>query len=230
MNKKNRHSLLTTLLLSLLLFSSCEQDNYDKGEGEYSLMRADFVQAHVGGDKRVDYIVTDDGDSLATDPKFTSKAIETADTIYRAILYYNKVKGTTGNYVAEAKGMSIVPTLFPSSLTHHPSPMKTDPVKFESLWVGANRRYVNLSIYLMTNQLDNDDAKQVVAIVKDKLVEHADGKRTLNCRLYHDQNGVPEYYSQQCYISIPANVVKADSLRLTINTYQGEIIKTISTF
>ena len=31
-------------------------------------------------------------------------------------------------------------------------------------------------------------------------------------------------------ISIPASVVKADSLRLTINTYQGEIIKTISTF
>ena len=52
-------------LVALLLLVSCTQDNYDKGEGEYSLMRADFVEAHVGSDKRVDYVVTDDGDSWA---------------------------------------------------------------------------------------------------------------------------------------------------------------------
>ena len=35
------------------LFTSCEQDNYDKGEGEYSLMRADFVEAHVGSEAEI---------------------------------------------------------------------------------------------------------------------------------------------------------------------------------
>ena len=35
------------LLLALLFTSSCTQDAYDKGEGEYSLMRGDFAEAMV---------------------------------------------------------------------------------------------------------------------------------------------------------------------------------------
>ena len=233
----NKYKLCSMLLgtafftLHSSLFTSCTQDNYDKGEGEYSLMRADFVEAHVDSDKRVDYVVTDDGDSLAAEPHFTTKAIETADTTYRAILYYNKVKGSAGIPVVEAKGMSLVPTLIPQILDmqgNHNSPFKADPVKFESIWLAANHRYVNASIILMTGQPDEDDLYQTIALVQDTVIAFPDGKRTACCRLYHDQGGVPEYYSLQRYLSIPIQSIHADTLQLTINTYDGVVVKRIS--
>ena len=226
-----KHSFLYLLaFLPFYLFVSCTQDNYDKGEGEYSLMRADFVEAHVGSDKRIDYIVTDDGDSLATEPRFTTRSIETADTTYRVILYYNKVKNDAGHDVAKAKGMSIVPTLSAHSSSqtlHHLSP-KTDPVKFESIWTARNLRYVNVSILLMTGTPDDDDAMQSISLINEGIRDNADGSHTARYRLGHDQGGVPEYYSQQCYFSIPVRNIKADSLRLVLQTYDGEVSKTVS--
>lgn len=211
-------------LVALLLLVSCTQDNYDKGEGEYSLMRADFVEAHVGSDKRVDYVVTDDGDSLTAEPRFTTKSIETADTTYRAILYYNKVKNSAGKMVAEAKSMSLVPTLNAQS---SPSDQKKDPVKFESLWMARNLRYVNVSIILMTGKPDEEDIRQTLGLVCDTVIQHEDGRKTACYSLTHDQGGVPEYYSQQCYLSIPVTTILTDSLRLTLQTYEGEISRTL---
>lgn len=218
---------LPLYLLTIMFLVSCEQDNYDKGEGEYSLMRADFVEAHVGSDLRVDYIVTDDGDSLATEPHFTVKAIQKGDTVYRAALYYNKVKNSQGQTVAEAKGMSIVPTLVPA-MPDKFEEILTDPVKFESMWMATNGRYLNASIIVMTGQPDEEDNRQTIALVQDDVLTHADGKQTACYRLYHDQGGVPEYYSMQTYFSIPTNSLNADSLRLTINTYNGEIVKCVA--
>lgn len=211
-------------LVALLLLVSCTQDNYDKGEGEYSLMRADFVEAHVGSDKRVDYVVTDDGDSLAAEPRFTTKSIGTADTTYRAILYYNKVKNSAGKMVAEAKSMSLVPTLDAQSST---SDLKKDPVKFESFWTARNLRYVNVSIILMTGKPDEEDIRQTLGFVCDSVIQHEDGRQTACYSLAHDQGGVPEYYSQQCYLSIPVNSIGADSLCLTLQTYEGKISRTL---
>lgn len=212
------------LFIPVYLLLSCETDNYDKGEGEYSLMRADFVEAHVGSDKRVDYVITDDGDSLIAEPRFTTKSIETADTTYRAILYYNKVKNSEGKMVAEAKSMSLVPTLNAQSST---SDQKKDPVKFESLWTACNLRYVNVSIILMTGKPDEEDIHQSLGFVCDAVIQHEDGRQTACYSLIHDQGGVPEYYSQQCYLSIPVRSIEADSLRLTLQTYEGEISRTL---
>ena len=80
--------------LSLSLLLSCTTDAYDKGEGEYSQLRADFVEAHVGSDKRVDYVLTDDGDSLRTNPPFTVSWITKRQTpLCRALFYYNLQDG-----------------------------------------------------------------------------------------------------------------------------------------
>ena len=41
--------------------------------------------------------------------------------------------------------------------------------------------------------------------------------------LYHDQGGVPEYYTVQQYVSIPSPLLKdADTVELTLNTYNGK--------
>lgn len=50
---------------------------------------------------------------------------------------------------------------------------------------------------------------------------NADGTTTQHLTLYHDQGGVPEYYSQRTYVSIPLSDIHADFIILTINTYDG---------
>ena len=213
--------------LPFCLSVSCTQDNYEKGEGEYSQMTADFVEAGVGNDKRINYVVTDEGDSLIAYPRFTAKSIETADTVYRAILYYNRVKNDKGQDAADAIGLSLVPTLIPYTIDDLKQVM-TDPVRLESIWLARNKRYVNVSIILKTGQPDTEDARQTIALLTDSVQTHHDGRRTLCCTLYHDQGGVPEYYSLQRYFSIPVSRIPADTLRLTINTYEGQVVKVLS--
>ena len=60
-------SLLFTFHFSFLtssLLTSCTQDAYEKGEGEYSLMRGDFAEANVNSNREVTSITTDEGETL----------------------------------------------------------------------------------------------------------------------------------------------------------------------
>ena len=79
-------------LFSLALIS-CEMDSYEKGEGEYSLMVADFADMTIDAQKQGVSFVTDDGDSYRFSKPYTAKWIGTADTTYRTIIYYNKSWG-----------------------------------------------------------------------------------------------------------------------------------------
>ena len=46
-------------------------------------------------------------------------------------------------------------------------------------------------------------------------------------KLYHDQGGVPEYYTVQRYASIDTkDLGDADVVSITVNTYGGEVTKT----
>ena len=71
----------------MAIFCSCEQDSYDKGEGTYSNMTADFVEAHVNSEKKIDYAITDNGDSLVISTPIEVSWTKTADSTYRDILY-----------------------------------------------------------------------------------------------------------------------------------------------
>lgn len=210
------------VLLAILLLASCETDSYDKGEGQYSLMQADFVEAHTDADCRVSYVLTDEGDSLLAEPRFTTSAIGRADTAYRAILYYDRV-GTQG---FKARSFSLVPTLRPM-LADTLERVLTDPLKLESLWRPNRGRYVNMGVLLMSGLPDTDDQRHAVGLVLDSVQRHADGLATACCRLYHDQGGVPEYYSVRRYLSIPVSALDADSLRLAVTTYNGVVVKTV---
>ena len=44
-----RH-LFIYIALTAALLASCENDTYDKGEGAYSYLQADFVEAHANGE------------------------------------------------------------------------------------------------------------------------------------------------------------------------------------
>ena len=59
--------LLLSLCVCVTVLTSCTNDAYDKGDGEYSMMTAEMADAHVGTDKKVDYAVTDDAVEVLVD-------------------------------------------------------------------------------------------------------------------------------------------------------------------
>ena len=228
---RNGYRLLVIIILNLqfLIYnSSCTQDAYNKGEGEYSLLRGDFVEAHTNGQKQVDYIITDDGEQLPMTKTYSAKWITTADSLYRCVLYYNKVKDDHGRETAEPVSMGQVPCPKITPFSELDKDMKTDPVKFESAWMSKSGKYLNLSLWLMTGSTTDEDAVHHLAIVQDTVMVNPDHTRTAHLRLFHDQSGIPEYYSTQVYASILTSQIEADSVCLTINTYKGSVIKSFS--
>lgn len=204
--------------LSTIILLSCTQDFYDKGEGEYSLLRADLVEAHVRDDKRVDYVLTDDGDSLRANPPFTVSWLQKGDTTYRALLYYNLKDG-------EVDGYNLSQVLTPSIKRAGviKGGMKTDPVHMESLWKARTGRYINMRLRVMTGELTDSTARQAFGCVCDTLVKHDNGSQTMHLRLYHDQGGQPEYYSREVYLSIPVYDAQADTIIMRIRTYEKDV-------
>ena len=219
MKKLFRLLVIITVNCQLSTLISCTQDAYEKGEGEYSLLRGDFAEAIVNSNKQVAKIITDDGDEMLVTSPYTAKWIAKADTTYRCMLYYNKVEGK-----AEVVSMGQVPCAAIVPLSKFEKQLKTDPVKFESTWMSKTGRYLNLSIQVKSGVTDDTTAVQSLAIVSDTLITHPGGKQIRSLILHHDQGNVPEYYSTQVYVSIPTNRIDADSVRISINSYDGEVV------
>jgi hypothetical protein len=211
------------LLSAVSLFAfvtSCEQDLYDKGDSEYSLMRADFVEAFVGNDKQVGYVVTDDDVRLQLTTPYTAQWIQRSDTTYRAVLYYNKV-----GEKAEAIALSRVSTTQIRKPGEFKSGDKTDPLGMASVWLSGNKKYLNLCLILKTGAVEDDKVTQTLGIIGDTIVADEGGRRTYQLRVFHNQGDVPEYYSQRVYFSVPLDALEVDSLQLSINTYKGVVSK-----
>ncbi len=212
-----KRSLLHFYLFTFLPFLiSCTQDAYEKGEGELSTVVAEMADGFTSSDKKVTRFITDDGEQFTVSNPFSSEMMPKADTVYRAIFYYAK-----DGDKAEVKGLNKVMAFSP----HKIDSMKTDPVKLESVWMGKSRKYLNLSIYLRQGYTADDEAVQRIGCNRDTLYQNADGTKTLRLTFYHNQGDVPEYYSQRTYVSIPLTGVDADSLWLTVNTYDGLVIR-----
>lgn len=207
-------------LVCTLLLSSCESDSYDKGKGELSLTTAEFVEAHANGNKLMDYVITDNNERLTVSPQPSVKWMTTPDSLYRALLYFNKV----GDGIIEPLSMAQVPTVIPVP-DWKIKQTKTDPVTFESIWQSANGKYINMGFYLKIGEVGKDAEVHTISIVQDTIMVNADGSSTAYMQLYHDQGDMPEYYSSKCYISVPRDSIKADSLTISINTYKGIINK-----
>ena len=206
---------MRNLLCLLMVFAAfaCTQDAYEKGEGTYSEMTAQLADAHVNSDKRVDYVDTDEGEHLTLSRSASASFITKADTSYRVSFYYKMVEGK-----AEPLSMGRVTVFSPQVI----KVMKTDPVRMESMWIGRSKKYLNMSFYVMTGTTGDEGLKQTLGCRRDGVTKNADGTQTLRLTLYHDQGGVPEYYSQRVYVSIPVQGLKVDSVWLQVNTYDGE--------
>lgn len=212
--------------LTSCLLISCTQDGYDKGEGQYSYLIGDFVEAQIGADKKIVSIMTDEGETFPLSKTYTAKWITRSDTVYRCMLYYNKVRDSKGLPVAEPISVGEVPCPVIIPLSELDVEMKTDPVLFESAWMSKTGKYINLSFALKTGSTEDDEAIHSLRVVQDTIMTNPDGTSTSYLRLYHDQGGVPEYYSTQVYASIITSKVLADSACISINTYKGIVTKT----
>jgi hypothetical protein len=188
-------------------------------------MRADLCIVHTDETKAIHYAVTDEGDSLLLKEPYTAKWLSTADTTYRALIYYN-VKSESNDEKTELISLSRIPSANIHRPDYFKKGIKTDPLSFESIWMGTNRRYLNLGLILMTGET-SEQITHTLGIVGDTLMHNPDGTSTYHLRLYHDQGGVPEHYSQRTYFSIPLHTLSADSIAMTINTYNGTIEKRI---
>ena len=211
-----RH-LFIYIALTAALLASCENDTYDKGEGAYSYLQADFVEAHANGEKEIDYVITDNGDSLSLVTPCAAAWAKTADSTYRAALYYNKVEGGKAKAVIieQVLTMSLTPA---DSITE----MKTDPIGVEAVWTDSRKRYVNLTLTLKVGTVSNDSEKHKVTLVPDSLhINGSDSGRTLHLTLYHDKGDIPEYYTEKYYFSLPSAqfaALDADSVAIHANT------------
>ncbi len=215
---------------ALAVFSACQNDSYDTGQGSYSLTQADFVEAHTSALGLVDRVETDDSQTFSlSQPQKTAWASVT-DTVYRALLYYEKTdtsSGQTDASVVRTVSISQVPTLHPTALKPEET-LCTDPVKFESMWIGTNGKYLNIGLYLKDGKAKSDSQHHTVGMIRESETTSADGKRTVNLRFFHDQGGVPEYYSTRYYMSVPCKEIDADSVAVTINTYNGTVERRFS--
>lgn len=199
------------LLVLIFLASSCTTETYETGDGKYSYLRADFVEAHTIAEKTIDQAVTDDGEHLLLIPYATAAWAVKPDTVYRALLYYDCRPGQSVTPVSLMR----VLVLRPQVADEFDGDLPTDPLTLESAWIGKDRKYLNLSLILKTGSTDDQETMQSVALVKE-------GDHTL--RLLHDQGGVPEYYSTRVYASIPLSVdLLSEPLRLLVRTYQGDV-------
>ena len=197
---------------------SCTKDAYEKGTGDYSNMRADMVEMHADANKQIDYVDTDEGDRLTLTSTFGAKWITTADSVYRAYIYYNRV-GQQADLISVGTVLVLRP--------HREDEPLTDPIDVESMWVSSNRRYLNAALLFKLGKAD-EGLHQTVGVIPDTLMVNADNTSTLHLTLYHDQGGVPQFYTQRAYASIPLVDIPADSVRLRVNTYGGWYDRTFS--
>ena len=210
-------------LVLITALAACETESYDSGQGGLSLTTADFAEAHSDASRAVDYAVTDNGDSLALSPEISARWITTPDTTYRVVLYYDR----TGKNTARPVSISQIPTLAVVPADRFDR-ILTDPVTFESIWLSKTGKYLNIGMYLKNGETGSDGTRHTVGMAHDSTATGADGSRTAYLRLYHDQGGVPEYYSSKYYVSLPCAALPYDSVCVSIVTYGGTVTHRLS--
>ena len=201
--------------------ASCTVEPYETGDTSLSYLMAEMVDMHVVG-REIKSIVTDSDERLAVSSSYLlPEKMEHRDTTYRMMLYYNK----EGNKPIELKSLRrahvVKASDKQSSLTIH-----DDPVKLISVWKAQNSSYINMSLGLMVGNVENEDAVHKVGLVVNSVETIADGSKTYYLTLHHDQDSIPEYYTQTVYLSVPLKEYSAgDRIYIRMNTYSGWIEK-----
>jgi hypothetical protein len=219
---RSKKTVASILMMLTIALSSCETDSYEKGEGRYSLLQADFANLTVDNEKRGVSFVTDEGESYLLNNPLKTSWIETADTVYRTYLYYNK----EDNGRADIKSIGILPTLIARDAKDFKR-QPQDPLGVESSWLTRDSKYINMGLLLKNGRDDNGkEGIHSLALALDEVRQNDDQTHTAYYRLLHEQGEAPEYYTNRRYVCIllPTEE-RPDSVCLTVNTYDGVVVK-----
>ena len=208
---------------ALLMLSACKNDSYESGDGQYSYLQADFVEANTSASKELVSARTDDGDMLLFSPHVFKEWASTPDSVYRSLLYYNKVND---DRTTEVYSIVQIPVVKIHKLKGTEE-ISTDPLFLKSAWISKNRKYLNIYFGIKTGVEDGNDNIQTLSVVYDPDVNNSNDSRNPYIKVVHKQNGVPEYYTSYGYISVPLNdFALGTTIHLSVNTYdQGWITK-----
>lgn len=208
---------------ALLMLSACKNDSYESGDGQYSYLQADFVEANTSASKELVSARTDDGDMLLFSPHVFKEWASTSDSVYRSLLYYNKVND---DRTTEVYSIVQIPVVKIRKL-NDTDEISTDPLFLKSAWISKNRKYLNLYFGIKTGVEDGNDNIQTLSVVYDPDVNNSNDSRNPYIKVVHKQNGVPEYYTSYGYISVPLNdFALGTTIHLSVNTYdKGWITK-----
>ena len=219
---RSKKTVASILMMLTIALSSCETNSYEKGEGRYSLLQADFANLTVDNEKRGVSFVTDEGESYLLSNPLKTSWIETADTVYRTYLYYNK----EDNGRADIKSIGILPTLIARDAKDFKR-QPQDPLGVESSWLTRDSKYINMGLLLKNGRDDNGkEGIHALALALDEVRQNDDQTHTAYYRLLHEQGEAPEYYTNRRYVCIllPTEE-RPDSVCLTVNTYDGVVVK-----
>lgn len=208
---------------ALLMLSACKNDSYESGDGQYSYLQADFVEANTSASKELVSARTDDGDMLLFSPHVFKEWASTPDSVYRSLLYYNKV---SDDRTTEVYSIVQIPVVKIHKLKGTDE-ISTDPLFLKSAWISKNRKYLNLYFGIKTGVEDGNDNIQTLSVVYAPDVNNSNDPRNPYIKVVHKQNGVPEYYTSYGYISVPLNdFALGTTIHLSVNTYdKGWITK-----
>lgn len=208
---------------ALLMLSACKNDSYESGDGQYSYLQADFVEANTSASKELVSARTDDGDMLLFSPHVFKEWASTPDSVYRSLLYYNKV---SDDRTTEVYSIVQIPVVKIHKLKGTDE-ISTDPLFLKSAWISKNRKYLNLYFGIKTGVEDGNDNIQTLSVVYAPDVNNSNDSRNPYIKVVHKQNGVPEYYTSYGYISVPLNdFALGTTIHLSVNTYdKGWITK-----
>ena len=208
---------------ALLLLSACKNDSYESGDGRYSYFTADFVEANTSAAKELVSARTDDGDMLLFSPHVFKDWASTPDSVYRSLLYYNKVND---DHTTEVYSIVQIPVVKVRKVNSSEE-LSTDPIFLRSAWVSSNNKYLNLHFGIKTGVEEGNDNLQLLSVVYDPDKNMSFDAHNLYFKVVHKQNGVPEYYTSDGYLSIPLdNIAQGTTIHLSVNTYdKGWITK-----
>lgn len=217
------------LALTVIVLVACNRNTYDSGDGNYSYLCADFVEAHTNNDIKVDYVILDEGDTLSMSNPFSNKNLTVKDSLYRGALYYNRETDDNNKIKISPISYSPIPVI---KIIPNNDSLKYDPMDFESIWSSKTGKYLNVSLIFKTGQVKGSEGMHLVYLTKDPNISTVNGKRCIHLTFSHNQNGVPEYYTARQYVSIPLKqfspqLQHGDSIAVSVNTYNGWVQKSI---